>query len=347
MVASPRSSDTRRHRHRLAPSSPIGRRRTPTGGRAGLGRCGFRHTVHCSEGLRRSRRVPEGPLRRHPFRKPMGIARECIVQNRYVADEGDFAKFGLLRALAGVYPLDESPSSLGVVWYRPDIETGSPGDGSKRNHLNDPQQRYRRCDPELFDSLKSISATNRSVNAIKESGILGDSRACFYNNEIQTPQRDWSRSQREDARATWWGEALERVGGRQIMFLDPDNGLAPNSVPIRHKRAMKYAYLQEVASLVTAARQPVIVIYHHLGRSFDGRPAKQPEQMRSWAARLNRELRLDAEPQILWHRGETARAYFVLFPSDHDRTATVRGRLNRFRDSLWFQHGHFASLPLR
>lgn len=268
------------------------------------------------------------------------------MQDRYVADEGDFAKFGLLRALAGVYPIDESPSSVGVVWYRPDIETGSPGDGSKRSYLNDAHQRFRRCDPELFDCLKGISATTRNVDAIKESSILGDSGTCFYNNEIQTPQRDWSRDQRQDARARWWSEALERVGGRQLVFLDPDNGLAPNSVPIRHKRAMKYAYLQEVASLVTEARQPVIVIYHHLGRSFDGRPARQPEQMRGWAARLTHELRLDAEPQILWHRGETARAYFVLFPSGHNRTAAVRGRLDRFRDSLWFQQGHFASLPL-
>ncbi|MCY4665616.1 MAG: hypothetical protein OXC00_13225 [Acidimicrobiaceae bacterium] len=269
------------------------------------------------------------------------------MQNRYVADEGDFAKFGLLRALAGVYPLDESPASLGVVWYRPDIETGSPGDGSQRNYLNDTQQRFRRCDLELFDSLKGISATNRHVNAIKESGILGGSRACFYNNEIQTPQRNWSCNQREAARAKWWSKALERVGSNQIVFLDPDNGLAPNSVPIRHKRAMKHAYLQEeVASLVTAARQPVIVIYHHLGRSFDGRPAKQPEQMRKWAARLKHQLRLDTEPQVLWHRGETARAYFVLFPSDRDRTAAVRGRLDRFRDSPWFQHGHYALPPL-
>ena len=268
------------------------------------------------------------------------------MQNRYVADEGDFAKFGLLRALAGVYPLGELPSPVGMVWYRPDIETGSPGDGSKRNYFSDAQQRFRRCDPELFDCLKGISATNRNVQAIQESGILGDTRTCFYNNEIQTPRRDWSRNQRENARANWWSGALECVRGKQIVFLDPDNRLAPNSVPIRHKRAMKYAYLQEVASLVTAARQPVIVIYHHLGRSFDGRPATQPEQMRGWATRLKHELRLDAEPQILWHRGETARAYFVLFPSVHDRIPAVRRRLDRFRDSLWFQHGHFASLPL-
>ena len=127
------------------------------------------------------------------------------MQNRYVADEGDFAKFGLLRALAGVYPLDESPSSLGVVWYRPDIETGSPGDGSKRNHLNDPQQRYRRCDPELFDSLKSISATNRSVNAIKESGILGGQPGLLLQ------QRDPDAPARTGAAAN--AKTRERSGG--------------------------------------------------------------------------------------------------------------------------------------
>ena len=184
------------------------------------------------------------------------------------------------------------------------------------------------------------------MNAIEESCVLRDSRACFYNKEIQTPERDWSRNQREVARANWWRGALEHVGGKQIVFLDPDNGLAPNSAPIRHKRAMKYAYLQEeIASLVTAASEPVIVIYHHLGRSFGGRPAKHPEQMRKWAEKLQHDLQLNEEPEILWHRGGTARAYFVLFPSADDDTAAVRRRLSRFRDSLWFQLGHFKPLP--
>ena len=230
---------------------------------------------------------------------------------------------------------------MGVVWYRPDIETGAPGDGSKRSYLNNAQQLFRQCDPELFDCLKGISATNRNVNAIEESRILRGSQACFYNNEMQTPERGWSRNQREDVRANWWRGAFERVAGKQIVFLDPDNGLAPNSAPIRHKRAMKYAYLQEeIASLVTAASAPAIVIYHHLGRK-----AKHAAQMLKWAERLQHDLQLNEEPEILWHSGGTARAYFVLFPSADDHTATVRRRLSRFRDSLWFQLGHFKLLP--
>ena len=49
------------------------------------------------------------------------------MQNRYVADVGDFGKFELLRALVGVVDSDDGPRlSVGVVWYRPSKERALP-----------------------------------------------------------------------------------------------------------------------------------------------------------------------------------------------------------------------------
>ena len=269
------------------------------------------------------------------------------MQNRYAADVGDFGKFGLLRALAGAAGPGGGPRlSVGVVWYRPSVETGPPGDGTKRGYLdNSRRQPYEECDPELFAQLKAISDTDRTLTAIEDSGVLGDS-ADFHNCAIEVPGRHWSSDRRRATRAEWWKQALERVAGNQIVFLDPDNGLAPASVPITRKAATKYAYLQpEVGSLLALDRPPVIVIYHHLGRSFQGRPATHPEQMRQWAAKLNNELELAQEPEILWYRRGTARAYFVLLESGDHRIAAIRRRLEAFRNSPWFTHEHFTPLP--
>ena len=272
------------------------------------------------------------------------------MRNQYVADVGDFGKLGLLRALAGVAGSGDGPRlSVGVVWYRPSVETGPRGDGTKRGYLDSSRrQRYEECDPELFGHLKEISDTNRNLNALGDRGLLGGEPEDFYNCAIEVPKRHWSRDKRRDMRADWWRQALECVGDKQIVFVDPDNGLAPRSVPITRKAATKYAYLhEEIASLLSLDSVPVIVIYHHLGRSFEGRPATHPEQMRMWATKLKDELGLGEEPEILWYRRGTARAYFVLLESDDHGVAVIRKRLEAFRASPWFEHKHFTLVPQR
>lgn len=270
------------------------------------------------------------------------------MQNRYVADVGDFGKFGLLRALMGITDPDHGPClSLGVVWYRPSREEGPSGDGSKRGYLEPSKQPlYEACDPELFVRLKEISDTNRDLREIDDRDVLGHEQTSFHNVAIDVPERNWSREKREERRRDWFKGALECVGDKEIVFLDPDNGLAPKSVPIRLKGATKYTYLQEeIAELRAIETKPVIVIYHHLGRSFEGQPADHPKQMHQWATKLRDELDLAEEPEVLWYRRGSARVYFVLQASDDDRSNVIRHRLQRFRSGLWFEHEHFTPLP--
>ena len=98
----------------------------------------------------------------------------------------------------------------------------------------------------------------------------------------------------------------------------------------------------KIASLVALDSAPVIVVYHHLGRSFEGRSATHREQMRMWAAKLKDELGLGEEPEILWYRRGTARAYYVLLESDDQQIAVIRKSLEAFRASPWFEHEHFT-----
>ena len=96
------------------------------------------------------------------------------MQNQYVGDIGDFGKFGLLRALSR----DGGPR-LGVIWYL------VPGDGGIHNgqhvsYLQNPGNKLRDCDPELFDCLASlVKGGRRNVQAVEEAGILPEGTV-FY-----------------------------------------------------------------------------------------------------------------------------------------------------------------------
>ena len=83
------------------------------------------------------------------------------MQNRYVGDIGDYIKYALLRALS-------SGLMLGVAWYLYPDEDHKP-DGKHVQYLDDPQ-RWRHLDPELFDALKQIVESNRSVSAVAAAG---------------------------------------------------------------------------------------------------------------------------------------------------------------------------------
>ena len=141
------------------------------------------------------------------------------------------------------------------------------------------------------------------------------------------------------SREMWLQEALQAVAARDVVFLDPDKGLAP---PSARRNSTEHVYVHEVDAFVRSGQ--TVVVYHHLGRT-----SSHPDQMRDWAERLTHELRLEAEPQVLWYRRGTARAYFVIPASAH--AATIGERLEGFRQSGWFlpspgfKHPHFAPLP--
>lgn len=72
------------------------------------------------------------------------------MQDRYVADVGDFGKYGLLRCLTGVTCCPEkSALKLGVIWYLTPSCLGNANDGRHLNYL-DREKEFKVCDPVLF-----------------------------------------------------------------------------------------------------------------------------------------------------------------------------------------------------
>ena len=74
-----------------------------------------------------------------------------------------------------------------------------------------------------------------------------------------------------------WPVAEPRLSlgvGRDVVFLDPDKGLAPPSAGLS---STEHAYVRELEAFVQNGQ--TVVVYHHLGRT-----ATHPVQMRDWAS---------------------------------------------------------------
>jgi hypothetical protein len=92
------------------------------------------------------------------------------MQDRYVGDIGDFAKFGLLRGV-----LSGTHLRLGVLWYAfPDEDHNKDGRHIHYLERTDENHRFFRCcDPELYDILRAmVKAKERKLAVIQERPIL-------------------------------------------------------------------------------------------------------------------------------------------------------------------------------
>ena len=176
----------------------------------------------------------------------------------YVGGIGDFAKYGLLRAIG-------KGKRLGIAWYlRVDLELGNMGDGRHIAYLQRPDE-WRHLDPDLFDTLKNlIDEKRRSVAEIAKSGILGSTD--FADEPVDVTQV--AVLEHESWRHAWFERVQNTLSSCDLVFADPDNGLYPDEKfnPARKKNAMRIPLYEALA----LAESRTTVIYHHNSRMRGG-----------------------------------------------------------------------------
>ena len=238
----------------------------------------------------------------------------------YVADIGDYGKYGLLRAL---FP---APYKLGIVWYLVPNE----------NHLNDGRHtdylsklKYIDCDRDLFSILKDIiSSGKRSISKIEQSSVF-PTQTAYYSDYLtydgikaNTPT---GRVKRAVRRENWIINALETVSDCDAVFLDPDNGLETTSISKHSAKAPKYVYYDEIEKFLSQTN--TLIIYHHLSRNGDHITQIKENQ------KLLQELAGNRYTIIsLRFRPYSPRAYFVVTKQDQ-----VRSKVDEFLNSNWKQ----------
>jgi hypothetical protein len=189
------------------------------------------------------------------------------MQDRYAGDLGDFLKFGLLRWLT---PPHSPRPRLGVIWYRTTDEAHN-ADGKHIAYLTPSYRsalRLRQLDPDLYDRLaRLVSSGQRSTAALATAGVLG-AQTRFFGDLLDLADLPASaRQARQARRRSWTQRALVATADCDLIFADPDNGIRParHPVPAHRTRAVKHAYLSELATF--ARRGQSVIAYHHADRT--------------------------------------------------------------------------------
>ncbi len=237
------------------------------------------------------------------------------MQNRYVGDAGDYAKYALLRSLCAGPP----PLSLGVLWYLfPD--EGHNGDGRHIAYLRQPGLADR--DAGLHATLAQLVASgHRSVAAVEAAGILPGAR--FHASPVAI---GGAPAQRTAHRADWFGEGLASLAGTDLLFLDPDNGVETRSLNRSDYRAGKFAFWSEIdAAWATGAS---LVLYNHLNRTAPA--AVQTERLR--VAFRERLTNIGLLAPLLFRRGSCRHLWVIAQPR---HAARLRDRIGTFLNQGW------------
>ena len=246
------------------------------------------------------------------------------MQDRFVGDIGDFGKYGLLRALTGIWPPlpPEDRLSLGVVWYRNEDAKGGPNEGQNVGYLFDPQNApaYSDLDPELYACLKEIVYIRRNVDEIEASNILGENKGEVIFHEQFVPNK-------QNERENWFKNALDCVTGKDVVFLDPDTGILPKS----YQEKRKYICPSEVKRIMNLDRRPTIIAYQHYGRDQKGREG----QVNRWRDLVDG---MQEHHRIL---GTSQRAFIILPAGDHSKRID-----DRLRELTQRWSKHFIQLAL-
>ncbi|MFN3725227.1 MAG: HD domain-containing protein [Allosphingosinicella sp.] len=181
------------------------------------------------------------------------------MQDRYSGDIGDFIKLGLLRALA-------PGRRLGVAWFKTPDETHN-SDGRHVGYLDQPE-RWRHLDADLFAHLReTVSSGKRSISMLEPT--LPPSTLC-HDRVLSSPAE----------RRAWWSDLRQTLDPADLLFVDPDNGLAPAGLSRGSRKSIKSIFWDEVAQLRRPRR--ALLVYHHQTRAKGGHHAEAT----SIAARL-------------------------------------------------------------
>lgn len=174
------------------------------------------------------------------------------MKHQYVGDISDYRKYALLRALSA-----GGANRIGVCWMLTPDDGGT--DGRKLSYLAKPEQ-HRRFDPELFDILAHAAAEpdRRRLQSIEDSGAVA---GALYHNET-LPQA-------VDERAAYMAECRGKFANADLVFFDPDNGIEAPAAKLGLKRALKYVFLDEVATFYGDGKS--VLIYQHF-------PMMKPKQ---------------------------------------------------------------------
>ena len=231
------------------------------------------------------------------------------MKDQYVADIGDYGKYGLLRFLAN------KGVKVGINWYL------TPGDGKTDGKYTEylADERMREYDRDLFDAMKElVDQKHRTISEIEDNWVLDG--MLFYNRELDLERYHYKK--RIMKRRFWHAVAMHTLEGCELIFADPDNGLSMK-LKGTEKNAQKFILANEIKGYYNAGKD--VVYYHHRSRKSGD----------DWMNEKRAILQEIPEAKLLAvsaHRWSNRAYVFVLHDESFDRYSEL---IKRFLDSPW------------
>ena len=180
------------------------------------------------------------------------------MRHNYAGDQGDYAKYALINALAS-----DGRQVVGVNWYLT-VHDEVNGDGDVRPHLDEPDE-WEHLDSRLLASMVEafcgLPGSQRRVELLEQDGMLPMSTV-FFTEPL--PTGALPPAERIAAREEWHRQAMRHMAAADLVFLDPDNGFEVPSRGPRSKWRCKYATYAEVNDYLAAGKS--VVPYQHARR---------------------------------------------------------------------------------
>ena len=194
--------------------------------------------------------------------------RSDLMQDRYVADIGDFGKFQLFRYL---FNQSESPlngKALAQIWFMHEGEGERNNDGRYIDYF----ERMTGSDEYLEYSLMELVMRNkREVEELEKLKLL--KHAKFFYDTVPKALED---------RYLWLNKALMFSSRSQIVAVAPDNGMALKcnrkekcfdflTLADHYRQKVyphKYIFSDEISYFYRLPYLEICIVYQHLGRCF-------------------------------------------------------------------------------
>jgi hypothetical protein len=243
------------------------------------------------------------------------------VRHGWIRDIADFAKYGLLKRLAG------PDLRLGVLWY---LTGHADANRPLVSYLSRPD-RYRSCDSELFDSLRRLHVDKGDSVTLddKERSNVLPGNTVFYGRPLSTTAI--GRAGRRTARDGWFQEASALTRDCDLVFLDPDTGLLPPGRKAENAGGEEYALLEEALSLCRRDQSVVCVQFGAPG-NFEREPRITLDRLTALSAAM--EAASLPEPWGLWWP-DGHKVGLLVAPS-RAHSAVLRARSNEIlSDPAW------------
>ncbi len=250
------------------------------------------------------------------------------MQHRYVADIGDFGKYGLLNALlAGE---QKRALRLGVLWCltHPSGKEVHRNDGKHTAYLTDPRHRsLTECNPHLHTRLKRLHAKRRHLSGVQAEAILPTDT--IYVDE-PAEESTLPPVYRLLYRQSYLARAAISLREADLIFCDPDNGISDKLTTTGGKSIL----LAELELFWKLGKS--LLVYNH-------RPRVAESVLRARYAQFKQVL--GCSQLIVFRFRKGSQRDFLLFAQpQHHRLLKLP--IANFQQSLWVQRGLFEQFAV-